>query len=94
MNGFQYAFAAWLPIVIFPQTMAPRFRYGFPATFGFVIAGLVAILAIRTLHLMDIRGTKRLSQPIASTDDADSEGGERVVQLKSDVVIGKAHEVQ
>lgn len=26
MNGFQYAVAAWLPIVIFPQTMAPSFR--------------------------------------------------------------------
>jgi ACS family pantothenate transporter-like MFS transporter len=26
MNGFQYAVAAWLPIVIFPQTMAPTFR--------------------------------------------------------------------
>ena len=26
MNGFQYAVAAWLPIVIFPQTMAPDFR--------------------------------------------------------------------
>lgn len=26
MNGMQYAFDAWLPIVIFPQTMAPSFR--------------------------------------------------------------------
>lgn len=26
MNGMQYAVAAWLPIVIFPQTMAPDFR--------------------------------------------------------------------
>lgn len=26
MNGFQYAVAAWLPILIFPQTMAPTFR--------------------------------------------------------------------
>lgn len=26
MNGMQYAVAAWLPIVIFPQTMAPTFR--------------------------------------------------------------------
>ena len=94
MNGFQYAFAAWLPIVIFPQTMAPRFRYGFPATFGFVIAGLVAILAIRTLHLMEMRGIKGLPQPNTRTDDTESDGGERVVQLKNDVRIGKAHEVQ
>lgn len=26
MNGMQYAFDAWLPIVIYPQTMAPSFR--------------------------------------------------------------------
>lgn len=26
MNGMQYAVAAWLPILIFPQTMAPTFR--------------------------------------------------------------------
>lgn len=26
MNGMQYAFDAWIPIVIFPQTMAPDFR--------------------------------------------------------------------
>lgn len=26
MNGFQYAVAAWLPILIFTQTMAPTFR--------------------------------------------------------------------
>ncbi len=25
MNGMQYAVDAWLPIVIFPQTMAPTF---------------------------------------------------------------------
>ncbi|KAF1956320.1 pantothenate transporter liz1 [Byssothecium circinans] len=30
MNGFQYAVAAWLPIVIFPQTQAPTFRHGYP----------------------------------------------------------------
>lgn len=26
MNGMTYAVVAWLPIVIFPQTMAPDFR--------------------------------------------------------------------
>lgn len=52
MNGLQYAVAAWLPIVIFPQTMSPSFRRGFPATFGFVVAalgviGLAQFLAVR-----------------------------------------------
>ena len=55
MNGFQYAVAAWLPIVIFPQTMAPTFRYGFPGTFGLVIAALIAVVGIQLLHLRSQR---------------------------------------
>ncbi|KAI1862829.1 uncharacterized protein JN550_009976 [Neoarthrinium moseri] len=49
MNGMQYAVDAWMPIVIFPQTMAPTFRRGFPATFGFVLAAILAVLLIRFL---------------------------------------------
>ncbi|GKT61727.1 pantothenate transporter liz1 protein [Colletotrichum tofieldiae] len=49
MNGMQYAVDAWLPLVIFPQTMAPSFRYGFPSTFGFIIAAIAAVVAIRLL---------------------------------------------
>lgn len=75
MNGLQYAVAAWLPILIFPQTMAPTFRkslvsrklpqelfantlnsgYGFPATFGFVIAGIIVIVVIQILALRERR---------------------------------------
>lgn len=55
MNGFQYAVAAWLPIVIFPQTMAPTFRYGFPATWGLVIAALIAIVGIKVLYTREQR---------------------------------------
>ncbi|TGO54808.1 hypothetical protein BOTNAR_0258g00010 [Botryotinia narcissicola] len=55
MNGLQYAVAAWLPIVIFPQTEAPTFRRGFPATFGFVIAALLAILLIQFLHTRELK---------------------------------------
>lgn len=55
MNGMQYAVAAWLPIVIFPQTMAPTFRRGFPATFGFVTATLLVIAFIQTLVVRERR---------------------------------------
>ncbi|KAB8305141.1 hypothetical protein EYC80_004435 [Monilinia laxa] len=55
MNGLQYAVAAWLPIVIFPQTEAPTFRRGFPATFGFVIAALLSILLIQFLHKRELK---------------------------------------
>ncbi|KAJ4335722.1 hypothetical protein N0V95_008825 [Ascochyta clinopodiicola] len=62
MNGFQYAVAAWLPIVIFPQTMAPTFRYGFPGTFGLVIAALIAIVAIQTLHVRSGKAKETLAR--------------------------------
>lgn len=58
MNGFQYAVAAWLPILIFPQTMAPTFRYGFTSTFGFVIVGLALIVLIQMLHSRDLKRAK------------------------------------
>ncbi|KAL3482084.1 major facilitator superfamily domain-containing protein [Aspergillus californicus] len=58
MNGFQYAVAAWLPIVIFPQTMAPSFRYGFPGTFGLVIAAIISVVVIQLLVLRDRRRAK------------------------------------
>ncbi|KXH65662.1 pantothenate transporter liz1 [Colletotrichum salicis] len=53
MNGMQYAVDAWLPLVIFPQTMAPSFRYGFPATFGFIMAAIIAVIGIRLLVLRE-----------------------------------------
>ena len=73
MNGFQYAVAAWLPIIIFPQTMAPTFRRGFPGTFGLVIAALISIVAIQLLH---IRSSKIGDTGGASTSlEEDAESG-------------------
>jgi hypothetical protein len=67
--------AAWLPIVIFPQTMAPTFRKcnlryprsrltlplgrGFPATFGILIAALIVIVGIQLLALRERRQKAR-----------------------------------
>ncbi|KAJ7220334.1 pantothenate transporter liz1 [Mycena pura] len=64
MNGLQYAVAAWLPIVIFPQTEAPTFRKGFPGTFGLVIAALITIVIIKLLADRDERRVRA-----AGTDD-------------------------
>ena len=90
MNGFQYAVAAWLPIVIFPQTMAPTFRYGFPGTFGLVIAALFAVVMIQFLHRREIRRTGRDAT-------ASSVGDEHVEQdvedLKNDVKVSKTREL-
>ncbi|KAK1830679.1 major facilitator superfamily domain-containing protein [Podospora conica] len=49
MNGMSYAILAWLPILIFPQTMAPTFRYGFPSSFGLLIAAILAVGLIQFL---------------------------------------------
>ncbi|KAJ8117944.1 hypothetical protein OPT61_g975 [Boeremia exigua] len=73
MNGFQYAVAAWLPIVIFPQTMAPTFRYGFPGTFGLVISALIAIAAIQFLTLRSSRKVMngQTSSSVLGSEEAD-----------------------
>lgn len=59
MNGFQYAVAAWLPILIFPQVEGPTFRKGFPSTFGFTIAAILCVCAIQACTLWEAREKKK-----------------------------------
>lgn len=94
MNGFQYAVAAWLPIVIFPQTMAPTFRYGFPGTFGLVIAALIAIITIQVLHLRELRLRKGATRVDAgnesdeTAEEIDSKGlGQRSKSLEANAQV-------
>ncbi|ODN74907.1 hypothetical protein L198_08215 [Cryptococcus wingfieldii CBS 7118] len=54
-NGLQYAFSAWVSILIFPQVDRPNFRKGFPTTLAFVIMGLVLATIVNLLHRRDIR---------------------------------------
>lgn len=75
MNGMQYAVATWLPIVIFPQTMAPSFRRGFPATFGFVIAALVVICGIKFLAVRE-RREKTVESEDGAISDMSAEYGD------------------
>lgn len=89
MNGFQYAVAAWLPIVIFPQTMAPTFRYGFPGTFGLVIAALMAIVAIQLLHNRSLRAEKIREVSVSE----DGEGGLNVGEGSKAGGTSKAREL-
>ncbi|EXJ77096.1 hypothetical protein A1O3_10254 [Capronia epimyces CBS 606.96] len=79
MNGFQYAVAAWLPIIIFPQTMAPTFRRGFPTTWGLVIAAIFSVIAIQLFILRD-RRKAAAKRPTAAEDGA-NEGGSRVTEV-------------
>ncbi|TGO52204.1 hypothetical protein BELL_1676g00020 [Botrytis elliptica] len=93
INGLQYAVsifgdsasvklltrvAAWLPIVIFPQTEAPTFRRGFPATFGFVIAALLAILLIQFLHTRELKQTAEMNH-----EDTEAINSEEVLHIDS-----------
>jgi hypothetical protein len=56
MNGFQYAVAAWLPIVIFPQTMAPDFR-----KLSIAACPILEILLTQTVQDTDSRLPSALS---------------------------------
>lgn len=112
MNCLQYVTAAWLPNIIFPQTMAPSFRkccfsgipfsylvrvdapwqlstdvrffegYGFPATFGFVIAGIITIIITQLLVLRERRRGKASSSSLeqGSRARSDEEGREESLE--------------
>jgi len=74
MNGLQYAVAAWLPIVIFPQTEAPTFRKGFPGSFGLVIAALITVVIIKLLADRDERRVRAAGTDDEAMDEKDRHG--------------------
>ncbi|KEZ43361.1 hypothetical protein SAPIO_CDS4821 [Scedosporium apiospermum] len=69
MNGMTYAVVAWLPILIFPQTMAPDFRYGYPASFGLVIASIIAVIIVQLLVIRERKKKRGEITDAASQDD-------------------------
>jgi len=91
MNGLQYAVAAWLPIVIFPQTEAPTFRRGFPATFGFVIAALIVIGFAQFLALRERRTKTQEASFESQLDESSSEIESKSagVQIRSSGEMGE-----
>lgn len=91
MNGFQYAVAAWLPIIIFPQVEGPTFRKGFPSTFGFTIAAIICVCAIQWFALRENKEKAAARNAEEAGDDgwvdgSDAEktrmGDARAVELK------------
>lgn len=72
MNGFQYAVAAWLPIVTFPQLDAPTFRKGFPSTFGLVIAAIICVLVIQWFVIHDNK-RKNSDSPLDSKTSSEGQ---------------------
>lgn len=94
MNGFQYAVAAWLPIVIFPQTMAPTFRRGFPGTFGLVIAALISIIVIQLLHTRSSKREAKRESSLNGRSDEESGLGETFSAESKDIAkTSKAREI-
>ncbi|SPO07533.1 related to transporter protein [Cephalotrichum gorgonifer] len=75
MNGMTYAVVAWLPIVIFPQTMAPDFRYGYPASFGLVIASIIAAVIVKLLIIREKKNKRGEVTEVASQGDEESNRG-------------------
>ncbi|KAK1459753.1 pantothenate transporter liz1 [Colletotrichum melonis] len=45
MNRLFYATNSYLPILIFPQTMAPTFERGFPSILSFALAAVILVPA-------------------------------------------------
>lgn len=93
MNGFQYAVAAWLPILIFPQVEGPTFRKGFPSTFGFTIAAIICVCAIQWFALRESKkkaAAREVGEPsvdgsVDGGSDAEKSriAGTNAVELKS-----------
>ncbi|KAF5234548.1 hypothetical protein FAUST_7528 [Fusarium austroamericanum] len=50
MNGLLYATGSFMPILIFPQTMAPKFERGFPTLIGFGVAACSLMLFADFMH--------------------------------------------
>ncbi|KAF5660882.1 pantothenate transporter liz1 [Fusarium heterosporum] len=55
MNGLFYATNSFLPILIFPQTMAPKFERGFPSLLAFALGACCLMLFANFLHERQLR---------------------------------------
>ncbi|KAK1758834.1 putative pantothenate transporter liz1 protein [Echria macrotheca] len=75
MNGLSYAILAWLPILIFPQTMAPDFRYGFPTSLGLLVGAIFVVIGLQFLVL---RQNKLKVARAGSVEDGNSSDGKPV----------------
>ncbi|KAK3385168.1 pantothenate transporter liz1 [Podospora didyma] len=89
MNGLSYAILAWLPILIFPQTMAPDFRYGFPTSLALLLAAIVAVIGIWLLVKREAKikdGRTEVEDGVSSEGDAKAKS-DRDVDEKRDAHV-------
>ncbi|KAH7014107.1 pantothenate transporter liz1 [Microdochium trichocladiopsis] len=55
MNGLFYATNSFLPILIFPQTMAPKFQRGFPSLLAFALTACGLMIFADFMHKRQLR---------------------------------------
>ncbi|KAH8673398.1 pantothenate transporter liz1 [Xylariales sp. PMI_506] len=55
MNGLFYATNSFLPILIFPQTTAPKYSKGFPSILSFALIACALVLLTEFLHRRELR---------------------------------------
>ncbi|KAF3025507.1 hypothetical protein E8E14_007938 [Neopestalotiopsis sp. 37M] len=67
MNGLFYATNSFLPILIFPQTTAPRYEKGFPSILAFALIAVVLIFLTDFLHKRQLKQEQVLQaeQPLS-----------------------------
>ncbi|KAL5329237.1 hypothetical protein ACEPPN_002747 [Leptodophora sp. 'Broadleaf-Isolate-01'] len=91
MNAMEYAIVAWLPIVVFPQTMAPSFCYGYPTSFAFNIAAIIGVVGIYLFVQWEKKKNEATAVPTASfeedldlkTDEKDYEKNGAILAVKT-----------
>ncbi|KAH9216454.1 hypothetical protein DL95DRAFT_407698 [Leptodontidium sp. 2 PMI_412] len=82
MNAMEYAIIAWLPIVVFPQTMAPSFFHDFniidwfnnfrllyPTSFAFNIAAIIGVVGIYLFVQWEKKKNEATAVPTASFEE-------------------------
>lgn len=62
MNEMAYVFQAWLPLVIWKITEAPRYPKGNRTLVGIAVCLIATAFAIRFLHAKELR-QKALARP-------------------------------
>ncbi|KAH7232996.1 pantothenate transporter liz1 [Fusarium tricinctum] len=71
MNGLFYATNSFLPILIFPQTMAPKFERGFPSVLSFALGACCLMLFADFLHKRELRLKSDRSSAAIPVEDLD-----------------------
>ncbi|KAF6831385.1 pantothenate transporter liz1 [Colletotrichum plurivorum] len=85
MNGLFYATNSFLPILIFPQTMAPKFERGFPSILSFALGAVVLVFVADFLHKRQLRQEAMLAaeQPASEAKVPDpGESAEKEIEAR------------